>query len=90
MYMYIHAHVGYYTLSPSTSVSVSLSFSPMCLFPPPRDMALEKDTLGLFLKEDSASTEVLRTEAEQTKVSPVVQVQSRLRLAQWYIYKYKY
>ena len=31
-------------------------------------MALEKDTLGLFLKEDSASTEVLRTEAEQTKV----------------------
>ena len=34
-----------------------------------RDMCLEKDTLGLFLKEDSASTEVLRTEAEQTKVS---------------------
>jgi pre-mRNA-splicing helicase BRR2 len=32
-----------------------------------RDMSLEKDTLGLFLKEDSASTEVLRTEAEQTK-----------------------
>ncbi|CAI8023511.1 U5 small nuclear ribonucleoprotein 200 kDa helicase [Geodia barretti] len=32
-----------------------------------RDMCLEKDTLGLFLKEDSASTEVLRTEAEQTK-----------------------
>lgn len=35
-----------------------------------RDMSLEKDTLGLFLKEDSASTEVLRTEAEQTKVRP--------------------
>ena len=35
-----------------------------------RDMCLEKDTLGLFLKEDSASTEVLRTEAEQTKVRP--------------------
>ena len=33
-----------------------------------RDMCLEKDTLGVFLKEDSASTEVLRTEAEQTKV----------------------
>ena len=33
-----------------------------------RDMCLEKDTLGLFLKEGSASTEVLRTEAEQTKV----------------------
>lgn len=32
-----------------------------------RDMCLEKDTLGLFLKEGSASTEVLRTEAEQTK-----------------------
>lgn len=34
-----------------------------------RDMCLEKDTLGMFLKEDSASTEVLRTEAEQTKNS---------------------
>ena len=33
-----------------------------------RDMCLEKDTLGVFLKEDSASTGVLRTEAEQTKV----------------------
>ena len=33
-----------------------------------RDTCLEKDTLGLFLCEDSASTEVLRTEAEQTKV----------------------
>ena len=33
-----------------------------------RDMCLEKDTIGMFLKEDSASTEVLRTEAEQTKV----------------------
>jgi len=31
-----------------------------------RDMCLEKDTIGVFLKEDSASTEVLRTEAEQT------------------------
>ena len=36
-----------------------------------RDMCLEKDTIGQFLKEDSASTEVLRTEAEQTKVSYV-------------------
>jgi hypothetical protein len=35
-----------------------------------RDMCLEKDTLGLFLREGSASTEVLRTEAEQCKVSP--------------------
>ena len=33
-----------------------------------RDMCLEKDTIGVFLKEDSASTEVLRTEAEQTNV----------------------
>ena len=33
-----------------------------------RDLCLEKDTIGLFLKEDSATTEVLRTEAEQTKV----------------------
>ncbi|RWS27216.1 U5 small nuclear ribonucleoprotein 200 kDa helicase-like protein, partial [Leptotrombidium deliense] len=32
-----------------------------------RDMCLEKDTLGLFLREGSASTEVLRTEAEQVK-----------------------
>uniref|UniRef100_A0A8C4EBL3 U5 small nuclear ribonucleoprotein 200 kDa helicase n=1 Tax=Dicentrarchus labrax TaxID=13489 RepID=A0A8C4EBL3_DICLA len=32
-----------------------------------RDMCLEKDTLGLFLREGSASTEVLRTEAEQCK-----------------------
>ncbi|XP_063432226.1 U5 small nuclear ribonucleoprotein 200 kDa helicase-like [Mytilus trossulus] len=32
-----------------------------------RDMCLEKDTLGLFLKEYSASTAVLRTEAEQVK-----------------------
>ncbi len=36
-----------------------------------RDMCLEKDTIGLFLKEDSASTEVLRTEAEQTKVDTI-------------------
>lgn len=33
-----------------------------------RDMCLEKDSLGLFLKEGSVSTEVLRTEAEQVKV----------------------
>ena len=33
-----------------------------------RDTCLEKDILGHFLREDSASTEVLRTEAEQTKV----------------------
>ncbi|XP_014749042.1 PREDICTED: U5 small nuclear ribonucleoprotein 200 kDa helicase [Sturnus vulgaris] len=32
-----------------------------------RDLCLEKDTLGLFLREGSASTEVLRTEAEQCK-----------------------
>ncbi|XP_069475191.1 U5 small nuclear ribonucleoprotein 200 kDa helicase [Ambystoma mexicanum] len=32
-----------------------------------RDMCLEKDSLGLFLREGSASTEVLRTEAEQCK-----------------------
>lgn len=33
-----------------------------------RDLCLEKDTLGLFLKEHSPSTAVLRTEAEQVKV----------------------
>lgn len=32
-----------------------------------RDMCLEKDTLGMFLREGSASMEVLRTEAEQVK-----------------------
>jgi pre-mRNA-splicing helicase BRR2 len=32
-----------------------------------RDTCLEKDTLGLFLKEGSASTEVLRSEADQVK-----------------------
>lgn len=32
-----------------------------------RDMCLEKDTLGLFLKEGSMSTEVLRTESEHVK-----------------------
>merc|ERR1719461_1709976 len=32
-----------------------------------RDACLEKDTLGSFLKEGSASMEVLRTEAEQVK-----------------------
>lgn len=31
-------------------------------------MCLEKDTLGHFLREGSASMEVLRTEAEQVKV----------------------
>lgn len=34
-----------------------------------RDMCLEKDTLGSFLREGSASMEVLRTEAEQVKNS---------------------
>lgn len=32
-----------------------------------RDMCLDKDSLGQFLREGSASTEVLRTEAEQVK-----------------------
>jgi len=32
-------------------------------------MCLEKDTLGHFLREGSASMEVLRTEAEQVKVN---------------------
>uniref|UniRef100_A0A8D9A7K7 U5 small nuclear ribonucleoprotein 200 kDa helicase n=2 Tax=Cacopsylla melanoneura TaxID=428564 RepID=A0A8D9A7K7_9HEMI len=32
-----------------------------------RDMCLEKDTLGQFLREGSASMEVLRTEADQVK-----------------------
>ena len=33
-----------------------------------RDMCLEKDSLGQFLREGSASTEVLRREADQVKV----------------------
>lgn len=33
-----------------------------------RDMCLDKDTLGQFLREGSASTEVLRREADQVKV----------------------
>ena len=33
-----------------------------------RDMCLEKDTIGAFLREGSASTEILRNEAGQTKV----------------------
>ncbi len=37
-----------------------------------RDMCLEKDTLGLFLKEGSASMEILRREAEQVKVGNVL------------------
>merc|ERR1712214_138228 len=32
-----------------------------------RDACLEKDTIGSFLKDSSASSEVLRTEAEQVK-----------------------
>lgn len=32
-----------------------------------RDLCLERDTLGIFMKESSASTEVLRSEAEQVK-----------------------
>ncbi|CAF1258343.1 unnamed protein product, partial [Didymodactylos carnosus] len=32
-----------------------------------RDACLEKDTIGAFLREGSASMEILRTEAEQTK-----------------------
>lgn len=32
-----------------------------------RDMCLERDTLGQFLREDSASMEVLRSESEQVK-----------------------
>ena len=31
-------------------------------------MCLDRDTIGHFLREDSASAEVLRSEAEQTKV----------------------
>ena len=33
-----------------------------------RDLCLEKDTLGSFLREGSASTEVLRNEAEQVNI----------------------
>ena len=41
-----------------------------------RDLCLEKDTIGMFLKEGSASTEVLRTEGEQTKVGLMADVSS--------------
>ena len=34
-----------------------------------RDMCLDKDSLGMFLKEGSISTEVLRNETDHTKVS---------------------
>ena len=37
-----------------------------------RDMCLEKDTLGQFLREGSASTEVLRTEAEQVRTTGTI------------------
>lgn len=40
-----------------------------------RDMCLEKDTLGHFLREGSASTEVLRREAESVKVQFYVTIQ---------------
>ena len=33
-----------------------------------RDMCLERDVLGQFLKEGSGTTEVLRREAEEVKV----------------------
>lgn len=49
-----------------------MSFSIKCLGKTARairDMCLEKDTLGHFLREGSASMEVLRTEAEQVKVN---------------------
>lgn len=39
-----------------------------------RDMCLEKDTISAFLREGSASTEVLKTEANETKVSAAVAV----------------
>ena len=64
-----------------------------------RDMCLEKDTLGLFLKEGSASTEVLRTEAEQTKVPRLtvhvhcirkLHVQSTCTYICMYMYYYMY
>ena len=34
-----------------------------------RDMCLEKDTLGHFMKEGSASMEIVRTEAQEVKVN---------------------
>jgi len=36
-----------------------------------RDMCLDKDTIGQFLSEGAASTEVLRREADQVKVGGV-------------------
>lgn len=48
-----------------------------------RDMCLEKDTLGHFLREGSASMEVLRTEAEQVKVIHIC-----LKLLTFFVYTY--
>jgi pre-mRNA-splicing helicase BRR2 len=39
-----------------------------------RDACLEKDTISNFLREDSASIEVLKDEANQTKVRLIVPV----------------
>ena len=41
-----------------------------------RDMCLEHDSLGQFLREGSASTEVLRTEADQAQVGRVFVMQN--------------
>lgn len=40
-----------------------------------RDMCLEKDTLGHFMKEGSASMEIVRTEAQEVKVRVYGQMQ---------------
>ena len=49
-----------------------------------RDMCLERDTLGAFLREGSASTEVLRTEAEQVKVM-LIQLIFYFVVLQWIV-----
>ena len=51
-----------------------------------RDMCLEKDTLGQFLKEGSASTEILRAEAEKVNVSQVIR--STLNSGSHYLMNY--
>jgi hypothetical protein len=51
------------------------------------DLCLEKDSLGMFLKEGSLSTEVLRTEAEQVEVrscSSRGECRSRLYTDRWF------
>lgn len=48
-----------------------------------RDMCLEKDTLGNFMREGSASMEVLRSEAEHVKVTILVSNYFKLHISEF-------